>query len=79
MKNITEEKIKEANEWAILEKSTRQQNLFLEVKKTFLSLLDRSVKGFDNILSYLILLDGSELNEKEELNTIFKTSVTTRS
>ena len=70
-KNITEEKIKEANEWAAARKSTRQQNLFsafLESKKTFLSLLDRSVKrGFDNILSHnLILLDGSELNREEE-------------
>ena len=56
----------------LLEKSTRRQNLFLvflkESKKTFLSLLDRSVKrGFDNILSHnLILLDGSELNREEE-------------
>ena len=71
-KNITEEKIKEANDWAAARKIDTTTELIFglpgESKKTFLSLLDRSVKrGFDNILSHnLILLDGSELNREEE-------------
>ena len=71
-KNLTEEKIKEANDWAQSRKIDTTTELIFglpgETKDSFLNLLERSVnRGFDNVLCHnLFLLDGSELNRDEE-------------
>ena len=71
-KNITEEKITEANKWAQSKNIDSTTELIFglpgETKDSFLSLLERSVeRGFDNVLAHnLILLDGSELNRETE-------------
>jgi len=71
-KNVKEEKLEKAIEWARNRKIDSTTELIFglpgETKQTFLSLLERSVwRGFDNVLCHnLFLLDGSELNRDDE-------------
>ena len=71
-KNLKEEKLEKALEWAKNRKIETTTELIFglpgETKDTFLSLLERSVlRGFDNVLCHnLFLLDGSELNRDVE-------------